>query len=116
MGFEISAKNGKKLFFTGDTGHDLSSLWKKISPDVLIIEATFPNSKEQIAIDAQHLCPKMLHKELQDFHKIKGYFPRVILTHLCPKLEEEIRKDIKKVTKDLDLPIEIAVEGQQIKV
>ncbi len=56
----------------------------------------------------------MLHKELQDFQKIKGYFPRVILIHLCPKLEQEIREDIKKVAKDLDLPIEIAVEGQQI--
>ena len=116
VGFEITAKNGKKLFFTGDTGHDLSSIWKKITPDVLIIEVTFPDSREQTAIDAQHLCPKMLHKELQNFKKIKGYFPRVILIHLCPKLEEEIREDVNKVAKDLDLTIEIAVEGLQINV
>ena len=47
----------------------------------------------------------MFHNELQDFQKIKCYFYRVILIHLCTKLEKEIRYDIKKVAEDLNHPI-----------
>jgi Cft2 family RNA processing exonuclease len=116
VGFYISNKEGKKIFVSGDTGHGLNHIWKEISPDVLIIEVTFPDNIEQTALDAQHLCPKMLKKELLEFHKIKRYYPRVVLIHLCPKLESDIRKDIKVVEKSLGIPIEIASEGQIITV
>jgi ribonuclease BN (tRNA processing enzyme) len=116
VGFYIIDPKGKRIFISGDTGKGLADLWKKITPDLLIIEVTFPDNIEQTAIDAQHLCPKMLKKELQDFFKIQGYYPRIIIIHLCPKLEDEIRKDIKMVEKELDITIEIAQEGQKIKI
>ena len=116
VGFEITAPDGEKAFFSGDTGHGLSDVWKKISPDALVIEVTFPDRQEKIAVAAQHLCPKMLLDELRDFHNKKAYYPRVILIHLSPKLESEIREDVKKVEGDLGISIDIAVEGQQITV
>ena len=55
VGFEITAKDGKSLFYTGDTGSGLSALWGHISPDLLIVEVTFSNRFESRAINSKHL-------------------------------------------------------------
>jgi Cft2 family RNA processing exonuclease len=116
VGYQITDKYGKKAFFSGDTGHGLADVWKQVKPDILVIEVTFPNSREKTAVASQHLCPKMLKDELSSFHEINGYFPQVILIHLCPKCEKEIRADIAEVEKELGIAISIAVEGQNLEI
>lgn len=114
VGFEITSKDGKKVFYSGDTGPGLSALWEHISPLLIIVEVTFPNRLEQRAINAAHLCPKMLKKELKDFHRIKGYFPKITLIHLSPRYKKEIKEEITKISKELKVPIDIAKEGKEI--
>ena len=116
VGFEITSKDGKKVFYSGDTGPGLSALWEHISPQLIIVEVTFPNRLENRAINAAHLCPKMLKKELIEFHRVKGYFPQVVLIHLSPKLEEEIKKEVKEIERELKLSIGIACEGEKLTV
>jgi len=113
-GFEIISKDGKSLFYTGDTGPGLSAIWEKISPQLLIMESTFPNKMEDVAKNSNHLVPKTLEKELKDFYRIKGYFPKVLLIHLTPMFEKEIRKEVKDVEKNLKLSIDIVSEGEEI--
>ena len=69
---------------------------------------------KQRAINAAHLCPKMLKKELKDFYRIKGYFPKIILIHLSPRYEKEIKEEIKKIAKELKVSMDIAKEGKEI--
>jgi ribonuclease BN (tRNA processing enzyme) len=114
VGFEITSKDGKKIFFTGDTGPGLSALWEHISPDLIIVDTTFPNKLESRAINAAHLCPKLLKKELIELTRVNDNCPKIILIHLSPKFEKEIRKEVKEVSKELNIPIEIASEGKQI--
>jgi Cft2 family RNA processing exonuclease len=116
MGFEITSKNGKKIFYTGDTGSGLSALWEHVSPELIIMDVTFPNKLENRAINAAHLCPKFMKNELLDFYRIKEYFPKIILFHLFPKFEEEIKKEVKKVSKELEIPINIASEDEKVIV
>lgn len=116
VGFEITAKDGKKLFYTGDTGSGLLALWEHVSPDLIIVDVTFPNRLENRAINSAHLCPKLLKKELKEFRRVKKYFPQIILIHLSPKLEEEIKKEVKEVAKELKITIGIAHEGDKITV
>ena len=116
VGFEITSKDGRKVFYTGDTGSGLSALWERISPDLIIVDVTFPNKLENRAINSKHLCPKMLKKELIEFHRIKEYFPQIILFHLSPKLEDEITEEVKKIAQELKISIEIACEGDEIIV
>jgi ribonuclease BN (tRNA processing enzyme) len=116
VGFEITSKEGKKVFYTGDTGPGLSALWENVSPQLLIVEVTFPNKLETRAKNAAHLCPKMLKKELIEFHRVKGYFPQVTIIHLSPKYEDEIKEEVKEVSKELKLPIDIAREGEKLSV
>jgi Cft2 family RNA processing exonuclease len=114
VGFEITSKDGKKIFFTGDTGSGLSALWEHISPDLIIVDVTFPNRLENRAINAAHLCPKLLKKELIELQHINGDFPKIALIHLSPKFEKVIRKEVDEVAKELNIPIDIASEGKQI--
>jgi len=114
VGFEITSKDGKKIFYTGDTGLGISNIWKYIRPLLIIADTTFPNRLEKKAKDSAHLCPKMLKKELIEFQRVKGYFPQLILIHLSPKFEDEIKKEVKEVAKDLKINISIASEGNKI--
>ena len=114
VGFEITSPDGKKVFYTGDTGPGLSALWKNVSPQLIIVDLTFPNRLENRAKNSAHLCPKMLKKELIEFRRVKGYFPQIILIHLSPRLEDEIRGEVEKVAKELKHAIGIACEGDEI--
>jgi ribonuclease BN (tRNA processing enzyme) len=116
LGFQITSKDNKNLFFTGDTGPGLSALWEYISPQLIIIDLTFPNSMEYRAINSSHLCPKMLKNELLNFYNVKNYYPQVYLIHLSPQYEKEIRKEVNEISKELDIPINIAKEGDKIKI
>ena len=116
VGFEITSKDGKKIFYTGDTGPNLSSLWEHVSPQLIIMDVTFPNRFENRAKNSAHLCPKWLKKELKEFHRVKNYFPRVILIHLSPKFEEEIKEEVKEIAKELKISIDIAFEGKKLIV
>ena len=114
--FEITSKDDKKVFYTGDTGSDLSKIWIDIHPDLLIIDLTFPDKMIDTARNSKHLCPKLLKKELIEFQKLKGYLPQIYLIHLSPTHEEEIRGEIKKIANELEISINIASEGQTIDI
>jgi ribonuclease BN (tRNA processing enzyme) len=116
VGFEITAKDGEKVFFTGDTGPGLSALWEHVESKHIIVDSTFPNRLENRAINAAHLCPKMLKKELVEFHRVKGYYPQVTLIHLSPRYEKEIRKEVKEVEKELKITINFACEGEKLSI
>jgi ribonuclease BN (tRNA processing enzyme) len=114
VGFEITSADGKTLFYTGDSGPGFSSIWGNISPQLIIADVTWPNSMTNAAKDAGHLCPETLKIELNDFHRIKGYLPKVAIIHLSPQHEPEIKKEVKEVGKSLGATIDIAHEGEEL--
>jgi ribonuclease BN (tRNA processing enzyme) len=116
VGFEITAKDGRRLFYTGDTGPGLSDAWEKIQPHHLIAEMTFPNCLAQMAEDTGHLCPQSLANELAEFKRIKGYLPDCTLIHVTPHFEEEIRQEVERAAKERQLSIAFASEGDVIVI
>jgi ribonuclease BN (tRNA processing enzyme) len=116
VGFEITSKAKKSIFYTGDTGPGLSALWEHISPNLIIVEVTFPNKLENRAINSAHLCPKMLKKELKEFHRVNRYFPQICIIHLSPRYEEVIKKEVKEIEKELKLSISIAQVDEELVV
>lgn len=116
VGFAITSPDEKKLLYIADTGPGLDRLWEHVSPDLLIVDTTYPNRLEKVAWDAGHLCPQLLMKELVSFRRVSGYLPRVILIHMNPRLEGEIRDEVKKVAEELGISIEMAREGDRVVV
>ncbi len=115
VGFEIS-RDGKSIFYTGDTGQGISAAWPHVSPQVLITDATFPNRLKQAAQDSGHLYPAMLQGELSEFKRLKGYLPAVKLIHLSPRYESEIMEDIGAFPEEMRSRITIASEGDRFTV
>jgi ribonuclease BN (tRNA processing enzyme) len=114
VGFEITSRDGKTLFYTGDTGPGLSSAWSHISPQTLITEVTWPNRLADVARDAAHLCPEMLKQELLELRRIEDCLPRVIAIHLSPQYEKETIREIRDVADFLGTSIHIPREGDEL--
>jgi len=114
LGYQITSYDDKTIFFTGDTGVDLKDSWAYISPQLLITEVTFPNRYQGFAQETGHLTPNLLKQELVSFRVLKGYLPQVVLVHMDPMLEEEIRTEIETVTKLIDTPITLAYEEMRL--
>jgi Cft2 family RNA processing exonuclease len=114
VGFQVTSEDGKTLFYTGDTGPGLSSVWSKISPQLIITDLTWPNSLAHAAKDAGHLCPQMLREELIEFRQANGYLPKVVAVHTSPQHEPAIEREVEEVAGLLDTSIDIAHEGDKL--
>ncbi|MFC2065928.1 MBL fold metallo-hydrolase [Chloroflexota bacterium] len=116
VGYQVTSPDGKTVFYTGDTGQGLADCWQIVSPQLLIIEVTFLNSYEDFAIQARHLTPNLLARELDSFRRLKGYLPQVITIHMNPRQEKEIEKEIAAIAKSLGSPIALAREDMVIQL
>ena len=116
VGYQVTSPDGKKVFYTSDTGPGLEDVWRQISPDVLLIELTLPSSKEKFALETGHMTPVLLQKELASFKSIKGYLPSVVLLHLDPFIETQLKAEIDPVEKALGIKITFSYEGMVVRV
>jgi ribonuclease BN (tRNA processing enzyme) len=111
-GFLVQDKRGRRFFYTGDTGPS-DATWEKIGEKqihCLIIEASFPNRMEDIAIRTGHLTPQLLKNEIL---KIKPYPERIFVIHIKPQYFKTIKTELQKLKiKNLKL----LRDGQTIKV
>jgi ribonuclease BN (tRNA processing enzyme) len=116
VGYQISDKQGKTIFYTADTGPGIEDCWQYLSPQLLIVDVTFPNAYEEFAMETRHLTPRLLKQELILFQEIKGYLPRVVTIHMDAGLEPKIKEDLVDVAKALNIAITVAREGMQIQI
>jgi ribonuclease BN (tRNA processing enzyme) len=116
VGYQIASPDGKKIFYTGDTGPDLAKVWESITPQLLFIELTGPDRWKDSMRKVGHLTPSLLQQELIDFRRIQGYLPRVICVHINPENEGEISSEISIVANSLHASIQLAHEGMILEV
>jgi ribonuclease BN (tRNA processing enzyme) len=114
VGFQVTSKGGKSLFYTGDTGPGLEACWQHISPQLLVIEVSGVNEDQDFLKSVGHLSPELLKGELIQFRQTKGYLPRVVVIHIPPWFEREVKREIKKVAEELRTRIDIGCEGMKI--
>ena len=113
-GVQITAPDGKKLFFSGDCGPGIK--WGAVSPDLVIIETTALNKWDQFAHDSGHLTPALLEKELAALKESIGYLPRVVTVHMNPLDEAEIRAELDLAGSNLGCHIEMGYEGMCLEL
>jgi ribonuclease BN (tRNA processing enzyme) len=115
-GFQITTTNGKKMFYTSDTGPGLTECWRQVSPDLLIIEVTAISEHLDFSIQTGHLTPALLQKELESFRELKGYLPRVVTVHANPMDEKELEIELAAVAGTLKADIQLGREGMRINL
>jgi ribonuclease BN (tRNA processing enzyme) len=114
IGYQVGSKDGKKVFYTADTGPGLAEVWHKISPDLLVIEVTALNKYHKFALEAGHLTAELLQNELESLREIKSYLPQIVLVHMNPLDERGIKREIAKVAAALNTPILFGREGLRL--
>jgi phosphoribosyl 1,2-cyclic phosphodiesterase len=114
VGYQVTSPDGKKVFYTGDTGVGLSACWEHVSPDLLVTEVSMPQMLEERAMEVGHLTPQLLRSELQQFLKLKGYLPPIIIIHINPYLEKETERELAEVAQELRANITVGREGMTI--
>ncbi|MEW6109286.1 MAG: 3',5'-cyclic-nucleotide phosphodiesterase [Nitrospirota bacterium] len=91
VGYIIRDKKGKALLYTGDTG-PTERIWNvRDNINAVIVEVSFPNSMEKLAVKTGHLTPKLMLKELD---KIKSSPGTIFITHPKPQYLKQIKKEI----------------------
>jgi ribonuclease BN (tRNA processing enzyme) len=116
VGVEVTSPDGKKVFYTSDTGPGLADVWRQVSPDILLVELTLLTARASFAQLTGHLTPPLLQQELESFRDIRGYLPKVVLVHLDPNTEAELKTEIAPVEKALKIKITFSHEGMVLKV
>jgi ribonuclease BN (tRNA processing enzyme) len=116
VGYQVTSADGKRVFYTADTGPGLNECWSQVSPDLLIIELTVVNKQESFALKSGHLTPSLLQQELEGFRDIKGYLPRVVTVHMNPLDEKVIDEELTAVRQALDTDIKLGYEGMEIEI
>jgi ribonuclease BN (tRNA processing enzyme) len=116
VGYQVSSADGQVLLYIGDTGPGLTDCWRRVSPQLIIIEVTAPDKYAEWAAKSGHLTPRLLEQELQSFREVNGYIPRVLVVHMNPSLEEEIAIEIATVAQELGSSITLGYEGMQISL
>lgn len=85
---------GRRLVYTGDTG-PTGAIWPYASgADALIVEVSFPNNQESLALLTQHLCCSLLEKELA---KVTVLPKRILITHPKPQYYQIIKDEIEQM-------------------
>jgi len=91
VGYRVTS-GSKTLVYTGDTG-PTEDIWKYCSGvDALIVEVSFPNNMESLALVSKHLTSSMLIDELA---KIAELPKRILITHPKPQYYDIIRREIE---------------------
>ena len=95
-GYLVEDNKKKRFFYTGDTG-PTDATWKAIGEKKihgLLIEASFPNRMEDIAIKTGHLTPRLLQKELA---KIRQTPEKIFVTHIKTQYFKTIKTELHRL-------------------
>lgn len=98
-GIILMGRNGTGIAYTGDTG-PTERFWKKVERyriDHLIVETSFPNRLEDLALKTRHLTPALLQKELA---KMENPPRRIYLMHAKPQYFPEIEQEIQGLARN----------------
>ncbi len=116
VGYEVTSPDGKKVFYTADTGPGLDECWRQVSPDLLIIEVTALNKWHDFALQSGHLTAALLKPELESLKRMKGSLPQIVAIHMNPLDEKGIKEEIAAVAAALNTDIRLGYEGMIIEL
>ena len=115
-GFQVTAPDGRRFFYSGDTGPGFSKGWAAVSPHVCFIETSYPDRMEAEARARSHLTPGLLAAELRKIEENYGGLPSVWAVHLNPRYEGEIRDNLITASRGLEVDIAAAYEDMELEV
>jgi len=116
VGYHLTSPSGSAIFYSGDTSGPLTETWQSLSMNLIIIEVTYPDQMLEAARENGHLTPLMLRNELLSLRTSQGFIPPIVVVHMHPSFENDIRAQLQIVSTDLGISITPAFEGLLLRV
>lgn len=116
VGYQVTSPQGRSLFYGADAGSGSWREWASAFPDILFVETTVSNRMEALALQGSHLSPRLLRLELLALEERWGYMPQVVIIHMSPFYESEIRAEVRRIAQELMMQVEFAYEGMVINL
>jgi len=118
VGYQVSARDGKSILYSGDTGPELPLRWDYIHPELLILDCAGSSRWNGRAPKVGHMTPALLKLVLVEFRQRKGYLPPIVLVHMIPLFDDErdIDGKVGELARDLNAKIDLGYEGMEIEV
>lgn len=95
-GYIVEDVNGNAVVYTGDTG-PTKMLWKRMNHHnvkALIIEISFPDLMNELALKSGHLTPSLLEGEIRKMERIPE---SIYITHVKPQYRKAIEIGLKVI-------------------
>jgi len=115
-GYEVTGPDGRRVFYSGDTGPGVTQAWPHIRPHLIALECTLDDAMAERAKTSVHLTPRTFGEALTQFRRTHAYLPKVVAVHLSPFSEAKIRAELPVVGLSLGTDIAIAGEGDVFDV
>lgn len=115
-GYEVTGPDGRRVFYSGDTGPGVAQAWPHIRPDLIALECTLDDSMTARALSSVHLTPRTFGEAMTQFRRTHAYLPKVVAVHLSPFSEAKIRAELPAVSLSLGTDIKIAREDDVFDV
>ena len=115
-GFQVTDPDGRRFFYSGDTGPGFSEGWGVVSPHLAFIETSYSDRMETDARARGHLTPSLLAADLDRIKREEKELPSVWAVHLNPRYEEEIKEDLAAASRELGIEIRAAYQGLELEV
>lgn len=90
----LLADGKSSLLYTSDIGPDAELCINGRVPDSMIIEVSFPNENEELALRTGHLTPNLLMDMLKKLHSLPG---RIFVSHLKTYFREQIVRQLEEL-------------------
>jgi ribonuclease BN (tRNA processing enzyme) len=118
IGYQVADANGRKLYYTSDNGPGSAKNWNLTDPALLITECTYSNALRETDGGRMHghLCPDQIRVELEAVGAAQGHLPRVVILHINPLFERDIRRELDAVARELSASIEVSTENSTYEV
>jgi len=111
-GYIIDEPSRGALVYTGDTG-PTEAIWKKIrthNVQKLIIEVSFPDEMNDLALATGHLTPSLLAREIQ---KMPAIPETIYIGHLKPFYKKAIEEQLAGIP---GVNLEVLTDGKQFEL
>ncbi len=113
VGYVLRNGLGRTLLYTGDTG-PTQKIWTSSDHiHVIIVEVSFPNNMEELALKTGHLTPDLLGLEID---KMKHRPEQILITHIKPQYMAKIGKELQEIKKKKRVAIQIIKDGRTYEV
>lgn len=117
VGYILQSKEGGCMAYTGDAGGGLLPFFRDpLSPQVVFVDATFPDRLKDLASLTGHLTPGLLREQLMQAQEEGLALPRLVAVHFHPDYRTEVTDELGLVAQELGVDLTFGDDGMVISV